>query len=61
MTLTSELDLDRVKVNHAKYVYQSSFRSKVIVRTARQTHTTDRLLHTATKVVSKHTIGFVKS
>ena len=61
MTLTSELDLDRVKVNHAKYVYQSSFRSKVIVRTARQTHTTDRLLHTATKVIVKDTVDTINN
>jgi len=62
MTLTSELDLDRVKVNHhAKYVGQRSFRSKVIVRTARQTHTTDRLLYTATKVIVKDTVDTINN
>jgi len=41
MSLTFEFDLDRVKLNyrHAKYLGQRSFRSKVIVRSHRHTHT----------------------
>jgi len=39
MTLTFELDLDRVKMNHhAIYLGQKSFGSKVIARTHRHTH-----------------------
>jgi len=39
MTLTFELDLDRVKMNHhAIYLGQKSFSSKVIARTHRHTH-----------------------
>jgi len=39
MTLTFELDLDRVKLNQdIKYVGQRSLTSKSIVRTHRQTH-----------------------
>jgi len=39
MTLTTELDLDMIKLNHrAKYLGQRSFHSKVVDRT----HTTDR-------------------
>jgi len=44
MTLTFELDLDRVKLNQlAKCLGQSSFTSKVIILTHRRTP--DRLLH----------------
>jgi len=42
ITLTFELDLDRVKLNQpAIYLGQRSFRSKVIVRTQTNTHRTD--------------------
>jgi len=40
LTLFFELDLDNVKLNLlVKHLGQSSFSSKVIVRTLRQTHT----------------------
>jgi len=37
LTLTFELNLGMVK--RAKYIYQTSFSSKVIIRTHRQPHT----------------------
>jgi len=41
VTLVVELDLDSVKMNQdGNYLCQKSFRSKVIVRTDRQTHET---------------------
>jgi len=40
LTSFFEIDLDNIKTNlHAKYIGQRSFRSKVIFRTDRQTHT----------------------
>ena len=48
MTLTFELDLDRVKMNQqAKYLRQTSFRSKVIVQRHRytDTHTPDPVIY----------------
>jgi len=40
MTLTFELDIDMVEMNqHATYVGQRSFHSKVIVHTHTHTHT----------------------
>jgi len=42
MMLTFELDLDSVKTNqHAKYLGQRPFRSKVIARPYRRTHWTN--------------------
>jgi len=59
LTLSFELDLDNVKLNLlVKHLGQSSFSSKVIVRTLRQTHThtgTDCSTWT-TKVVGKYTL-----
>jgi len=51
MTLTHELDLHMVKINrHVKTLPQGSFRTKVMMRTHRQTRTQpSRLLYPATK------------
>ena len=46
MNICFELHISSVKMSqHAKYLNQNSIGSKVIVRTHRQTNTTDRLLH----------------
>lgn len=56
MILIYETDIERVKMNHhVTYLYERLFHSKVI-GVHRHTHTTDRLLYTATTVVGK-TIG----
>jgi len=53
MTLTFEYDLQRVKLSHhAKCLDERSFRSKVIFRAHRDTHTADRSLYLATKLTS---------
>ena len=56
LTLTYELDLNRVNVNHrAKYLGHMLFRSTVIVRThAHTTYHTHAHAHTANKLVGKN-------
>jgi len=54
MTMTSELDLNRVKMNqHVKYLGQRSFRSKVIIRT--HTHPIECSIR-VTKVVGNNVL-----
>jgi len=53
MTLTFELNLERVKLDQCvKYQRQRSFRSEVIVRT--YTHIHVRVLYRTTKVVGNY-------
>jgi len=59
MTLTFELDAYMVKMNrYAKYLGQRSFRSRVVVRRDRQTHTiTDWLLYLDYKMIGNCMYG----
>jgi len=56
-TLTCELDLFRVKMNHCtRCLRRRSFCSTVIVRTQTQTHTADRLHHLDHRVIDSQLV-----